>query len=424
MQNSESFRTSSPALLERGDRRTWLTRAAAMPWMLGPASPVITPSAAAQAPAQPAAASAASATLTSAQRTGLTSADNALPVFHERLRGRMRFSHGWQDTSAPDVWRQSARTAARALMLPPVDEEPPWQATVLDTMDRGSYRAVRLSLQLTQDSRVTALLLEPHRRGPHPAALVLHDHGSRFDIGKEKMVEPWGDPAREEAARGWAARYFGGRFPGDELARRGHVVLSMDALGWGDRGVPGFQRESQQALASNLMHLGLSWAGLIAYEDLRAAQFLSSLPNVDRGRVAAVGFSMGAFRAWQLAALSDTVTATVACCWMATLQGLMVPGNNQVRGQSAFTMLHPGLTRCLDYPDVAGLAAPKPMLLQAGEQDSLFPRPVVDEAWSRMRRIWQAHGAGQALATHWWPQGHVFDIARQDQAFDWLQRQM
>jgi dienelactone hydrolase len=417
-------------------RRHWLGRAVSLPWVLGasgaataqattaPASPAATPASPGMTPAPPTAATAtATALANTTQRTGLTAADNALPVFFEPLRARMRFSHGWREGVSPSDWRSAGRAAARALMLPPDTDAPPWQATVLDAVDRGSHRALRLSLQLTADSRVFALLLEPKARGPHPAALVLHDHGSRFDIGKEKMVEPWGDPAREEASRGWAARYFGGRFPGDELARRGHVVLAVDALGWGDRSVPGFQRESQQALACNLMNLGQSWAGLIAWEDLRAVQFLASLPQVDRRRVAAVGFSMGAFRAWQLAALSDEVTATVACCWMATMQGLMVPGNNQLRGQSAFTMLHPGIGRCLDYPDVAGLAAPRPMLLQAGAQDPLFPPAVVDEAWGRMHRIWQASGAASALATHWWPQGHVFDVARQDQAFDWLQRQ-
>ena len=44
----------------------------------------------------------------------------------------------------------------------------------------------------------------------------------------------------------------------------------------------------------------------------------------------------------------------------------MVPGNNQTTGQSAFSMTHPGLANLLDYPDVASLACPKPMLFQCG----------------------------------------------------------
>ena len=146
---------------------------------------------------------------------------------------------------------------------------------------------------------------------------------------------------------------YGGAWIGDVLAKRGYVCFCTDALNWSDRGGAGY--DGQHTLASNLMHFGMSLAGLIAHEDLRAAEFLSTRPAVDRQRVAAVGLSMGSFRTWQVAALSDHVSAGVAVCWMATVKGLMVPGNNQTRSQSAFTMLHPGLfqparlSRCGQY---------------------------------------------------------------------------
>jgi hypothetical protein len=132
---------------------------------------------------------------------------------------------------------------------------------------------------------------------------------------------------------------------------------------------------------------------------------------------------MGALRAWQVAALSDRISATIADCWMATMPGLMVPGNNQLRGQSAFPMLHPWIGRYLDYPDVAGLAAPKPMLVYAGEKDTLFPAESVDAAFDQMRRIWAANGAADRLETRVWPYGHVFLQDQQEAAFSWLDKQ-
>ena len=355
------------------------------------------------------------------QTQALTGAENSLPVWHETLRRQLDFSLGWKTgTRDPQACRAAGLARARELMLPPRQDPTPFAAKLVDQIDRGSYWARKIEFKLTAESRVLALLLVPKGTGPFAAALLLHDHGARFDIGKEKLVQPWGDPAREAAARDWATRYFSGRFPGDELARRGHVVLVLDALGWGDRSAPGFQRDSQQALASNLFNLGSSYAEIVAHEDLRAAAFLAGLPEVDRRRVAALGFSMGAFRAWQLAALSDDIRAAVAVNWMATLQGLMVPGNNQLKGQSTFPMLHPRLARYLDYPDVAALAAPKPMLLYAGEQDGLFPPAAVREAWAKMREVWAAHGAGERLQTRMWPGGHQFLAEQQEAAFDWL----
>jgi hypothetical protein len=85
------------------------------------------------------------------------------------------------------------------------------------------------------------------------------------------------------------------------------------------------------------------------------------------------------FRAWQVTALSERIQAGVAICWMATLKGLMVAGNNQTTGQSAFALVHPGLFRLLDYPDVASIACPKPLLFYAGKKDRLFPVTSVSD---------------------------------------------
>ncbi len=156
---------------------------------------------------------------------------------------------------------------------------------------------------------------------------------------------------------------------------------------------------------------------------MRAARYLASLPEVDKGRVAAIGFSMGAFRAWQVAALTDAVTAGVAVNWMATLDGLMVPGNNQLKGQSAFNMLHPGMFRWFDYPDAAAIAAPKPMLFYAGETDPLFPVASVRQAFASMERVWADAGAPDRFAAKVWPNAHIFRAEEQAEAFDWLDRQ-
>ncbi|UGQ45936.1 dienelactone hydrolase family protein [Massilia endophytica] len=353
------------------------------------------------------------------QREGVK---DGLPVYEKALKARLTFPMAWtQDVADLPAWRAAGRAKVWDLTLQPRDSTP-FAPQVIAEQDRGSYVARQVVFNLNADNRVRALLLMPKAAGPHPAALMLHDHGARFDIGKEKMIAPWADPAREAASQAWADKHFSGRHPGDALAKRGYVVLAVDALGWGDRGP--MTGETQQALAANMFNLGSSMAGAMAAEDVRAAAFLASLPEVDARRVAAIGFSMGAFRAWQVAALSDDIKAVVAASWMATTEGLMVPGNNQLRGSSAFQMLHPGLLRHLDFPDVASLAAPKPALFFTGAQDKLFPLASAEQAFGKMRRVWQAWDAGGRFEARVLPGGHAFPADAQDAAFDWLARQL
>ncbi|UCH36728.1 MAG: dienelactone hydrolase family protein [Armatimonadota bacterium] len=350
--------------------------------------------------------------------------EDNLPVFRDPLVERLTFPLSWLSGSYDDfaVWRAAARAKVLECMLapPPVV---PFAPKVIAEQDRGSYVARKVVLNITGDSRVLGYMLVPKGAGPFPAVLLLHDHGARFDIGKEKVIEPWDVPAEKLAsAREWVNEAYGGRFIGDELAKRGYVCFVTDALNWSDRG--GAWYEGQQALASNLLHLGVSLAGLIAHEDMRAAEFVAMQPEVDPKRVGAMGLSMGCFRTWQVAALSDRIAAGAAICWMATAEGLMVPGNNQVVGQSAFTMTHPGVFNHLDYPDVASMACPKPMLFYNGMQDELFPVPSVREAYAKMRAVWASQNAGDRLETRLWDVPHCYNVEMQEAAFAWLDRQL
>jgi dienelactone hydrolase len=346
-----------------------------------------------------------------------------LPAFYEKLASRMDYPLSWLHAGHGDfaAWRQKARArVVDCLLTAPPDV--PFAPKIIAEQDRGGYVARKVVFNVTMDSRVLAFLLVPKSAGPHPAVLLLHDHGAKFDIGKEKVIEPWDEPPEKiESARKWVAQYYGGRFIGDELARRGYVCLATDMLNWSDRGGGGY--ENQQALAANLFQFGASWAGLIAHEDLRATEFLATRPEVDPKRVAAMGLSVGGFRTWQTAALSDRISAGVSVCWMATRKGLMVPGNNQTGGQSAFTMIHPGLANQLDYPDVASVACPKPMMFLCGDCDKLFPVASIEAAFAKMRQVWESQGVVDRLVTRLYDAPHEFNAAMQDDAFAWLDRQ-
>ena len=348
--------------------------------------------------------------------------ESNLPASWQQLKSQMTYPDSWLSGHNSDfhAWQQHARQQLRQSLLTP-DSHKPFATQIIASEDRGSYTAEKLALNITDDNRIAALMLTPKTPGPHPAIVLLHDHGSKFDIGKEKLIRPWGNAEQLASAQAWADKFFSGRFIGDELAKRGYTVIAIDSPGWGDRGPMVY--EQQQALASNYFNLGRSLAGEVAYEDMRTVDFMASLKGVDPQRIGVLGFSLGGFRAWQLAALSDKVAATAVISWFGTYEGLMTPGNNVLRGQSAFYMLHPGMPAKMDIPDIASIAAPKPMLIFSGGQDKLFPAQAVSDAFAKVHKVWASQKADDMLVTKSWPElGHVFYRQQQDEVFPWLDK--
>ena len=199
--------------------------------------------------------------------------------------------------------------------------------------------------------------------------------------------------------------------------------LVAAALFWGERGrKEGCRYDSQQALAANLLQLGKSWCGMITNDDIRSVGFLATLPFVDANRIGAVGFSMGAHRAFMLSAATDVVKAGAAICWLCVTDSLMTLTNNQNKGGSAYAMIVPGLRNHLDYHHVAAVACPKPMLFINGRKDKLFPVEGVEEAYAYLHNVWDENGVDNRLVTTMYDTSHVFNEDMLDEVLVFLNK--
>lgn len=320
-----------------------------------------------------------------------------MPVFYEQLKQQLTYPEAWGNSSIKDFkqWKTNARNIVMECMqnLPPAPGK--YNMTLVATEQRNGYEARKIRFNVSDWYSIPAYLLVPAGKGPFPAIVMLHDHGAHFSIGKEKMIRPFGvSPEVLTDAGDWVIRCYDGEYIGDYFAQNGYVVLAIDALFWGERGrKEGTNYEVQQALASNFLQMGASWGAFINIDDVRSAEFLASLPMVDKERVGCLGFSMGAYRSWMLAALTDCIKASASVCWMNTTEYLMSLTNNQNKGGSAYSMLIPNLRRYLDYPHTASIACPKPTLFFNGSKDKLFPVDGVKDAYQTMRAVWKSQDA-------------------------------
>lgn len=327
---------------------------------------------------------------------------NDMPIFYQQMKNRLTYPFSFNNSDYSfSKWKKRARNILFDCIKPALLKSSSYDMMVLESENRNGYKVEKIEFNLSQYSRVPAYLLVPNGEGPFPAVLLLHDHGAKFIIGKEKMVRPFHvDSIILSEADAWADKCYDGQYVGDYLASNGYVVLVLDALFWGERGrKEGVRYDSQQALAANMLQMGMSWGSFIVWDDFNSAEFLSSLPIVNKSKIGTMGFSMGAHRAWMLSAATDIVKASAAVCWMNTTDSLMTLSNNQNKGGSAYSMIIPNIRNFMDYPHVASIAAPKPALFINGKRDKLFPVQGSIDAFNEMHKVWKASGKEDNLVT-------------------------
>jgi dienelactone hydrolase len=335
-------------------------------------------------------------------------------------------------------WRGEVREYLRSLLLfspEAVDLSP----ELTDHTEYPDYTIQKWYVTSSPGERMPLILLLPRGEGPFPAVVALHDHGQHYYFGKKKLVEEEGEPGILTQMRQHA---YDGVAIANELARRGYVVAVIDAFYFGERRLsvpppPELQPEfllaaegsdhwielldrvsatMESTVAKSLFWAGATWPGILAWDDIRTVDFLLTRPEVDPARVGSIGLSMGGQRAALLGALDPRVTATCVVGWMSTLYE-MLPEHT---GLHSWCNYIPGLTRVLDWPDVAALHAPSPLLVLQGSQDALFPLDGFQKATERLRGIYAKAGVPGSLDIRLFDVPHAFTLEMQEVAWAFL----
>ncbi|MDE6355341.1 MAG: alpha/beta hydrolase family protein [Prevotella sp.] len=331
------------------------------------------------------------------------------PVYADMLQAQLTYPMAWGNSKTRNFakWKRQAREKVLECMMTPPPAPGSYDMTVLGEERRDGYVARKIEFNLSAFYRVRAYVLIPDGDGPFPAINLLHDHGAHLFIGKEKMIRPFGEDSTViKDADEWQPKVYGGQYMGDYLARQGYLVFSTDAPMWGERGrAEGVDRNKYDIIAGNMMMYGRDLSAFMTYDDIASTEFLATLPEVDKERIGCAGCSMGAYRAWMLSALSDRIKVGAAVCWMVTTDVQMTWKYGR-KENGGFANCIPALRQYLDYPHIASLACPKPMLFINGRTDKLFPVPGVEKAFSIMRGVWDSQKAGGSLVTEIWDMGH------------------
>jgi dienelactone hydrolase len=349
-----------------------------------------------------------------------------LSFLHSKFRNLER----WQKTARARVFQHLFHAPAAVTPAP----------DVLRRENRGTYVEEYLTFQTSPDLRVPAYLLIPNgATHPRPAVLLLHDHGGFYVWGKEKVVEQENE---HPVLREFKQQLYEGKSIATELVRRGYVVLTIDMFYWGERRMmldddpPSFRdpkimtkqdidavnRRSQQSeslVARSLLAAGITWPGVMLWDDLRSLDYLAARPEVDPRRLACVGLSVGGYRSFVLAALDPRIKAAIDVGWMSSF-GTHI--RRHVVNSIGLTFHIVGLYRYLDLPDLAALIAPRSLFVINGSRDQLFPPEGVRTAFEKIAKCFGKAGVSERQRCRLYDAPHEFNVRMQSDAWEWLER--
>jgi len=288
---------------------------------------------------------------------------------------------------ALEQWRARCR-ARLGTLLGPFPDPVPLELETVESVDCDGYRRDKVVYDTEATMSVPAYLLVPHDRlEPGPAVLAVHGHGPGKTLvcGLDTTEAPNGDYAVQ-------------------LVRRGYVVLAPDLRCFGERA--DWNPPDHYGCDTNLVHAVMAGVNPLTqnlWDMARSLDVLESHPLVDPTRLGMVGLSYGATVTLFLAAWDERVAASVVSCYFSSwAEAHKMPWN--MCGSQVLA----GMLGQIEHVDLGALVAPRPLLVESGLHDDLFPAPVAAEGCRRLRRVYGSLGVDEDRIVH-----DVFDGGHQ-----------
>ena len=271
-------------------------------------------------------------------------------------------------------------------------------ATLLGQEERGPYVLEHLLLQLNGVEVVPAYFTRPCAAAP-PWPVVLFNH-SHADAGRDELLA--------------GAPYMRGPAWAETLAGQGIAALAIDAWNFGER-----RGRTESELFKEMLWRGQVLWGMMVFDSLRALDYLTARPDVDPGRIATMGMSMGSTMAWWVAALDLRVRVCVDICCLTDFHALL-----RARGLDGHGIYYyvPRLLRHFSTAEINALIAPRPHLSLAGDFDRLTPPEGLEAIDRALCEVYAACGAREAWRLSRHHVGHVQTRAMRAEALAFLGR--
>lgn len=346
------------------------------------------------------------------------------PALRDRLKREGR-SAAFKGATPGDfeAWQIATRDRLFDLLGLSIMDRAPIEVRELDRVQiAGGIVRTHAMLQVERDVWMPFYLLEPQTpkfdaHGCKRCYICPHGHQG---AGAASVAGVTGVPAVDDAVRKFNYDY------GLRLARMGYVTVCPDSRGWGSRRDWKGQGDDENSYlrgtclnqARMAEPLGLTVAGLNAWDNMRLIDYLETRGDIAMDDLGCFGFSGGGYMTLYLAALDPRVRKAFVSGYLYGVDDSLLHLNGNC--SCNYT---PGLWRLLDMGDIASLIAPRPLLVQSCEKDHLNGArglANVDEQLSIVRDAYGLVGHADDLLHEVCPGGHHLGVAYLAEDIEWL----
>lgn len=315
--------------------------------------------------------------------------ENWQPLLH--FQGHTRADwEAWRSQALPKLLELLGDWPARV----------PLNAEVESSVEDGDLIRERVVIDSEEYMSIPCQVLRPKTMRPdgsNPAILCSHGHGA---YGKDAVAGVRSSPGHVADIQHLNYNY------GEQMARAGFITISPDLRVFGERrdGLDPFPgRDPCNVNFVKGAMMGIYTLTLNIWDMKCCIDYLETRPEVDKNRIGMMGLSQGGVMTTFTTAVEPRIKA-------ADISGYINPwrGFGIERANFCGSQIVPNVYRYFDTDDIAGLIAPRPLLLEMGIYDNCFFIHDLLKGYEGVRRIYEAAGAADDLWTDIHPGPHAF----------------
>ena len=285
------------------------------------------------------------------------------------------------------------------LGLEPLPKKTDLKPVITGTIEHDEFTVENIHFQSMPGLYVTANLFIPKDlEKPAPAILYVCGHGPT-----KKNNISYGNKVSYQRHAAW-------------FARHGYVCLIIDTLQMGE--IEGIHHGTYRYDMWWWNSRGYSSAGAEAWNCIRSLDYLQTRKEVDNDRIGVTGRSGGGAYSWWIAALDDRIKAAVPVAGITDLQNHVVDGCVEGHCDCMYIVN----TYRWNYPIVAALVAPRPLLISNSDKDTIFPLDGVVRVHEKVREIYRLYDADDKLGLQITEGPHKDTQELRIHAFVWFNR--